>query len=40
MEQASKLQEFEMDIETEFFREIVNEMLEKAYFDFMLLYTR
>ena len=34
MEQVSKLQEFETDIETEFYREIANEMLEEAYFDF------
>ena len=34
MKHASKLQEFETNIETEFYREIADEMLEEAFFDF------
>ena len=37
MKHASKLQEFETNIETEFYREIADEMLEGAYFDFKSL---
>ena len=39
MKHASKLQEFETNIETEFYREIADEMLEGAYFDFKSLNT-